>query len=310
MGPDWDHYRSFLEVFRQGGLSQAARALGLTQPTVGRHIAALETRIGTKLFTRSQRGLLPTRAALDLVAHAEGMADAAEAFIRAASGEAERAEGVVRVTASLFVGAEVLPSILTEFRARNPQIAIELALSDRNEDLLRRHADIAVRMVRPRQSALIARKIGVVPIGLFAHRRYLKAHGAPRSVAELSRHALIGFDRDDGALRNLAAPLALPGREAFAFRSDNDLAQLAALRAGFGIGGCQVAIARRDPDLVPVLPDEIGLALEMWLAMHEDLRGSRRVALLFAHLASALKAYVAQAVARRPTASGKSRQSR
>jgi DNA-binding transcriptional LysR family regulator len=298
--PDWDHYRSFLEVIRQGGLTQAARSLGLTQPTVGRHIAALETRLGARLFTRSQRGLHPTRAARDLVPHAEGMADAAQAFVRAASGEAERAEGVVRVTASQFVGAEVLPLILTSFRAKNPRIVIELALTDRNEDLLSHQADIAVRMIRPLQSALVARKIGPVRIGLFAHKTYLAAHGTPRSIADLARHTLIGYDRDDSAMRGASASRALPGREAFAFRSDSDLAQLAALRAGFGIGGCQVGIARRDPNLVPVLQGEIAFALEMWLVTHEDLRGSRRVSLLFGHLAGALKTYVAQAPPPRP----------
>jgi DNA-binding transcriptional LysR family regulator len=308
--PDWDHYRSFREVVRKGSLSQAARALGLTQPTLGRHIAALESRLGARLFTRSQRGLHPTQAARELLRHADEMAGAAEAFVRAASGEAERAQGTVRVTASQFVGAEVLPPILADFRDHNPRIVIELALSDRNEDLLRRHADIAVRMVRPSQSALVARKIGMVRIGLFAHRRYLDAHGMPRNVAALADHAMIGFDRDDSAMRAMAGARALPGREAFAFRSDSDLAQLAALRAGFGIGGCQVAIARRDPNLVPVLPGEIGFALEMWLAMHEDLRGSRRIALLFDHLAGALKTYVAQSPRATPQGAGKPRKSK
>src|SRR5262249_34673307 len=116
----WDHYRSFLAVARRGSLSAAARELGLTQPTLGRHIAALEAAIGAKLFTRSQSGLQSTQAARELVPHAEAMAASAEALQRAASGEADTARGTVRVTASEIVGVEILPPILTAFREQHP----------------------------------------------------------------------------------------------------------------------------------------------------------------------------------------------
>ncbi|HEX4198688.1 MAG TPA: LysR family transcriptional regulator [Caulobacteraceae bacterium] len=290
--PDWDLYRAFLAVLETGSLSAAARALGLTQPTIGRQIEALETALGAVLFTRSPGGLRATEAALALRPHAETMASAAQALLRAASGEADQVRGVVRVTASHVVGAEVLPPILTRFHEANPEIVIELALSDRQEDLLRRDADIAVRMVRPTQSALTARRVGTVPVGLFAHRRYLERHGAPaRLEPGLSG---IGFDRNVemlSALRDRQLPLT---REHFAFRSDSDLAQLAALRAGFGIGGCQYGIARRDPDLVPVLADAFRFDMEVWVAMHEDLKANRRMRLMFDALVEGLRDYVAE----------------
>ncbi|HEY1612074.1 MAG TPA: LysR family transcriptional regulator [Rhizomicrobium sp.] len=292
--PNWDFYRSFLEVARRGSLSAAARHLGLAQPTLGRHIASLETSLAAKLFTRSPRGLILTRTGEALMRHAGEMETAAAALGRAASGEAESAEGTVRLTASQFMGAEVLPAMLAEFRRANPRIAIELALTDRNEDLLRREADIAVRMIRPRQSALIAKRIGEVGIGFFAHRRYLRAAGTPETLADLRRHSLIGFDRDETTVRALGGAASLVTREMFALRCDSDLAQLAALRAGFGIGGCQIAIARRDRNLVPVLPGQTAFRLEIWLAMHEDLRGQRRIRLLHDHLAKHLAAYVAE----------------
>ena len=170
--PEWDHYRTFLAVVVTGSLSGAARSLGLTQPTVGaRHIETLEAALGTPLFTRSPGGLRPTEAALALRPHAEAMAHAAEALVRTASGEADAARGVIRLTASDVVGAEVLPPILTDFREDHPRIAVELVLSNRSEDLLRGEADIAVRMVRPTQEALLAWRIGQVRLGLFAHRR-------------------------------------------------------------------------------------------------------------------------------------------
>lgn len=293
--PLWELYRSFLAVVRDGSLTGAARSLGLTQPTIGRHVAALEQALGVALFTRSQHGLLPTSVALELVPHAEAMAAAAEALARAASGQAAGERGTVRLTASEIVGAEVLPPILTAFREQHPQIVLELALSNRTEDLLRRDADIAVRMVRPTQEALIARRIGRMPIGLYAHRRYLDRHGMPQSIDDLLRHSLIGFDRDTTSMRAVGGAANSLSREMFALRSDNDLAQLAALRAGYGIGGCQVGIAARDPNLVPVLADQLYFTLEMWLAMHEDLRSSHRVRLLFDHLAAALGEFIASA---------------
>jgi DNA-binding transcriptional LysR family regulator len=286
--PGWELYRSFLAVIRDGSLSGAARNLALTQPTIGRHIDALEQMLGVALFTRSPHGLTPTASALDLVPHAEAMAAAAEALIRAASGEADEPRGVVRLTAAELVGVEVLPPILARFHEHHPGIVLELAVTNRNQDLLRHEADIAVRMARPTQSALLARRIGTVKIGLFAHRRYVAAHGIPKSLAERSSHILIGFDRE---------PFLPPGKEVsgipatndmFNFRSDNDLARLAALRAGYGIAGCPLGVAARDPDLVPVLHDAFMFELEMWVVMHEDLRASRRVRLLFEHLVAEL----------------------
>ncbi len=293
-GPGWDLYRSFLTVLGAGSLSGAARALGLAQPTVGRHIEALEKALGgAALFTRSPGGLRPTEAALSLAPHAEAMAAAAETLIRTASGDAESVRGAVRVTASDIVGAEVLPPILTAFRERHGEVAIELALSNRQEDLLRRDADIAVRMARPTQGALFARRVGSVHLGFYAHRRYLQKHGEPRTLDDLAGHALIGYDRLAPPLEALKTIGFEVSRDLFALRTDSDLAQLAALRAGFGICACQPAIARRDPDLVPILAGAFGFDLEAWVVMHEDLKASRRMRLMFDHLVEGLKAYVA-----------------
>jgi DNA-binding transcriptional LysR family regulator len=289
---DWSLYRTLLAVIDTGSLSAAARRLGLSQPTVGRHVAELEAGLGAgALFTRSQAGLMPTEAALALKPHAEAMAAAAEALARTASGEAQAETGVVRITASEVMGVEVLPAILAAFHEAHPGITLELALSNRQEDLLRRDADIAVRMVRPTQDALFARRVGAVPVRLYAHKRYLAAHGAPDSLRSPG-HSAVGFDRDVATLRALEA-LQLPlNREMFAFRSDSDLAQLAAVRAGFGVGGCQTGIARRDPDLVPVLEHAFSFDMEVWVAMHEDLKTTRRMRLVFDALAEGLTAYV------------------
>ena len=289
----WDHWRSFLAVVEEGSLSGAARALRLTQPTVGRHIDALEDGIGARLFTRSRGGLDPTQLALSLVPQARDMAVIADDLVRTASGERDEARGTVRLAAIDIVGTFVLPPMLADFRDRHPGIDIELALSTRNENLLRREADIAVRMVRPEQQAIVARHVGLVRVGLFAHRRYVAVHGLPETVEALFSHPLIGIDQEEGLVAGISFGGHPLTRESFAFRCDSAVAQLMAVKAGFGIGACHLGLAADEPDLVRVLPDVVEFGYEMWVAMHEDLRDTRRMRLLFDHLVENLAAYAA-----------------
>ena len=293
--PGWELYRSFLAVVREGSLSGAARQLGLTQPTVGRHVDALEQALGAGLFTRSQGGLAPTELALALVPHAEAMAMAAEALQRAASGEADEDRGTVRITASEMIGTEVLPPILARFSEEHPRIAVELVLSNRNDDLIRRDADIAIRMIRPTQSSLVARKAGVVRLGLHAHKKLIQRFGMPQSAEDLRQCPIIGFDRES-SIRRLKDLGGFPlSRDLFAFRCDSDIGQFAALKAGVGFGMCQYPLALRYPDLVSVLPGDIEFELDVWIVMHEDLKTSRRMRLMFDHLAGEMAAYTRQA---------------
>ena len=199
----------------------------------------------------------------------------------------------MRVTASEVIGVEVLPPILARLKDRHPGIAIELALSNRIEDLLKRDADIAVRMQAPRQNVLIARRIGDIELGLHARRDYRERHGTPHTWKEMEGHAMIGVVTDNAFTRKLRPKLAAPGDGAYALRSDSDLVHLAAIRAGLGIGICQVGLARRDPSLVRVLPDLLTIALDTWLAMHEDLRANPACAATFAALAEGLIGYAA-----------------
>ena len=272
----WELYRSFLGVLEEGSLSGAARALGVAQPTIGRHVAALERSLKLALFTRSQSGLLPTEAARSLRAYAESMRSTAAALERTAASQGTGVRGTVRITASDVIGVEVLPPIIAGLRERHPHLAVELTLTDRVQDLLRREADIAVRMLRPRQELLVARRIGQVELGLHAHQRYLERHGAPAALADLARHSLIGFDQATAFVRSAGKVLSQWRRDHFAMRTDNNLAQLALIRSGAGIGVCQAAIARRDSSIVRLLPRQFAMRLEMWVTMHEDLRASPR----------------------------------
>lgn len=291
-GPDWGLYRSFLAVLDEGSLSAAARALGLAQPTIARHIEALEQSFGFELFVRSQQGLSPTDIARELRPYAQTLAATTAAMMRAASGHGGDIKGTVRVSASEIVGAELLPPVFASLREAHPAIEIELVLSNTVENLLRRDADIAVRMVEPEHEALVVKRIGAIAVGLFAHRHYLECAGRPHTLAALRQHSMIGFDRETPEIRSMRQRIEGFEDVHFAFRSDSDVAQLMAVRAGFGIGFCQIALARREPDLEHVLPGAFRLKLGVWLAMHENLRSSPRCRAVFDALSVGMASHV------------------
>lgn len=289
----WELYRSLLAVLRHGSLSGAARALGIAQPTVGRHISALEKALGLSLFVRSQTGLLPTEAALSLLPLAQAMESTAAALERSAEGQASRhgakedIAGTVRVSASEIVGVELLPPVLARLQGTHPGLKVELVISNEVQDLLRREADVAVRMTQPRQELLIARKVRSVPLGMHAHKDYLARRGTPKKPEDLAGHALIGFDRETPFVRAASRNWPQWRRGNFSVRTDSDLAHLALIRAGCGIGVCQVAIARRDPSLARVLPRHFAIELDAWITMHEDLRSNAACKLVFDALVKA-----------------------
>jgi len=278
---NWELLKSFLAVVRGGSLSAAARELRSTQPTIGRHIKILESTLDRALFVRSREGLEPTPEALELLPSVEAMAQAQHNVMRALSGEGGAPSGTVRLSVSEVVGVEILPPILAKFRRTYPEISIELVLSNRVENLLKREADLAVRMVQPTQAALIARKIGDSPIGLYAHRAYLAEFGTPGTLADLVSHSGIGPDEDALVFQHMAAHgIPLASRD-FALRTDNQIAQLALLRAGAGIGGAQVVLAKKDPNMVRILENEFQVPMEVWLVTHEDLKATKRIRALF-----------------------------
>jgi DNA-binding transcriptional LysR family regulator len=290
--PDWRLYRSFLAVLQEGSLSGAARTLGLTQPTMARHIETLERAVGFELFTRSQQGLAATEGALELAPYAETLAATAAALMRSASGQGRTVKGTIRVSASEIIGAEVLPAIFSVLAERHPGLEIELVLSNAVDNLLRRDADIAVRMVAPVQEALVVQHVGAVTLGLHAHRRYLERRGVPRHLKSLRDHQTIGFDHGTPAIHAMLQ--RVPGFESFrfGFRTDSDIAHLMAIKAGLGVGICQVALARRDSDLRRVLATAFDLKLSVWIAMHQNLRSTPRCRIVFDALVAGLRSHV------------------
>jgi DNA-binding transcriptional LysR family regulator len=289
---DWALWRSFLAILREGSLSGASRALEVAHPTIRRHLDELEATLGSPLFVRSPSGLVATELALSLREAAQTMEAAAAQLVRTASADAGAVAGTVRITASEIVGVEVLPSILNALKARHSGLSFELSLTNNLENVLRRDADIAVRMIRPAQDGLLARKVGLIPLGLYAHESWIARHGEPLSLAEvIASGSLIGCDRETAIIRALAAYGFPATANDFSFRSDSDLAQLAALRAGLGVGVCQQPLAARDPKLRHVLP-AFTYELETWVVTHPNLRGVGRVRATLDGLAKGFTGYV------------------
>lgn len=288
----WDHIRSFLAVLEEGSLSRAARMLSLTQPTLSRHIDQLEEALGGPLFTRSPRGLIPTDKARMIEPYARTIAASAAAMARAASGAVGEMTGAVRISASEVVGVELLPEMLAPLREAHPGLTFEIVPTNQSSDLLRRDADIALRMVRPQQGALLARKVGDVLLGLYARRDYLEKHGTPQSLTDIAGHALIGFDHETISVQALRGMGLRLGRADFAWRTDSDLAQTSLIRAGAGIGVCQAGLARRHGGLVRVLPEAFSFPMETWVTMHEELKGVNRMKAVFDHLCETMGTYI------------------
>ena len=291
---DWTLVRSFLAVLDAGSLMGAARQLGAQQPTLSRHVAELEAQLGTPLFERTGRGVLPTAAALAIADAARQMHAGADTLARTLTRQREATTGTVRLTTSAVAASYLLPPVLARLQQAEPGIAIELVASNAISNLLRREADIAVRMVRPTQGSLVARKLADIPIVACAHADYLQREGTPRTPEDLQHHRLIGYDRDDTIERGFAGMgLPLP-REQFVLRTDDQLAYGRLVAAGAGIGFVAAYNLRHWPGVQPVLPMLKIPPLPCWLAVHREIRGSALVRRVYDALVRAIPAELEQ----------------
>ena len=288
--PDWTLLRSFLAVAEAGSLSGAARALGLSQPTLGRHIAEIEAGLNLTLFMRAAKGLTLSVAGTALLPHARAMKEAAQALSLAAAGRDVEMSGTVRITASQIMATYILPAMLADLRMREPQIEIELVPSDTTENLLFREADIAVRMYRPTQLDLITRHLVDLPLGLYGAKTYLDRVGRPATADAVLALDIIGFDRSDVMLRMLHGMGITRARGDFPVRCDDQVVYWNLVRAGCGIGGMQHLVGDADPLVERVAPFVVLPALPVWLTAPEALRQTPRIRRVFDHLVQGFQA--------------------
>ena len=292
---DWNLIKSFVAVAEAGSLSAAARRLSASQPTLGRHIAELEQALGVTLFRRGRRGYELTEAGSTLYERGRAVSEQANSFSLLALGSVEAIEGTVRIAASEVVAAYVLPEMMARLGVEDPGIEVEIVASNQVENLLRRDADIAIRMVRPVQNELVARKVTDIALRVCAAKSYLDRRGRPQKPADLADHALVGFDRSDEIIRGFVSFGIPVGRSHFRFRTDNQIVLWEAVRAGNGIGIGQEPLANRDPLVETLLPGVPLPVLPVWLAMHRDVRTSLRIRRVADFLHEELKRYSAGA---------------
>lgn len=285
---DWSLVRTFLAVADCGSLSAAARKLGASQPTLGRQIRQLEIELGQVLFQRQPKGLNLTENGRAMIEPARRMQMAMSEIELTAAGQQSQVEGSVRITASDMVSLYILPPILARLRQREPGISIDIVSSDSTENLLFREADIAVRMYRPEQLELVARHLGDLELGMYASCDYLERAGRPHTVKDLLSHPLIGYDRNEEIIRGMQERGLPATRDWFTYRCDNHPVIWELIRAGCGIGFGQASMAKADP-----LIEEIALEMDIpklpvWLATHNALRHTPRIALVWEALAEGL----------------------
>ncbi|WP_263739337.1 LysR family transcriptional regulator [Albidovulum litorale] len=287
-GFDWNHIRAFLATAEEGSLSAAARVLGLTQPTLGRQVSALENDLGILLFERVGRALQLTEAGRDLLGHVRAMGAAADRVALAASGQSQSIEGKVRITASEGLSAYILPAALKRLREVAPRLEIDIVAANDIRDLMRREADIAIRHVRPEQPDLIARLVREAKAYFYASGSYLSERGRPKTPADLARHDFIGFG-DNRQMLDYLVPLGLPLTEAnFRIGSANGIVAWELARQGFGIAPMWDELARLNPEMERILPELPPITFPIWLTTHRELHTSRRIRLVFDHLAGFL----------------------
>ncbi|MEL6645947.1 MAG: LysR family transcriptional regulator [Pseudomonadota bacterium] len=285
---DWNQARAFLATAEEGSLSAAARALNLTQPTLGRQVTALEEHLGVVLFERGGRAMTLTEAGQELIEHFRAMGTAAERVSLTATGQSQAIEGHVALTATDIVIAYLMPAVLHALRARAPGIEVDLIAANDLRDLRRREADIALRNVRPEDPELIAKLVREVPIHLYATPAYLDRHGRPRSREDLAQHDFISMGNPAEYLSVLNAHGVPVTRAQMRYGSESALLGWTLMQEGLGIAPMSDDIASLTPGVERLSVEMDPLVVPIWLTTHRELRTSRRIRLVFDLLAEAL----------------------
>lgn len=285
---DWNQARAFLVTAEEGSLSAAARALGLTQPTLSRQVAGLEEALGVTLFERTSRALLLTQVGAELLEHFRSMGDAANCISLTATGQSEAVTGKVVIAATNGMATYLLPQVLKDLRTKAPELQIEIIASNENSDLRRREADIAIRHKRPLDESLFAKRLRDTTGRLYASKQYLDEVGRPLSAADLSKMHFVGFDAPEQRLALLASRGVELTTANFNFLTSSVTLCVALIRQGLGIGILPVDIGDVYPELENPFPDFEQIDIETWLVAHRELKTNPRIRLVFDLIAERL----------------------
>ncbi len=287
---DWNRARAFLVTAEQGSFSAAAKALGTTQPTLGRQVDALEQELGIALFERVGRGLVLTPGGHELVDHVRAMAEAASRMSLAATGQSQTLEGTVSITASEIYSATILPPIIARLRRDYPKLKLTIVPANHAVDLQRREADIAIRNFRPTQNDLIARKLPDDRAYLYATPGYLDSIGNPTTIEALQQAEFIGFNHD--TMQEMITGMAVYGltltADNFSINAGNHMVHWELTKLGCGIGVVPQTAGDAEPSVVRVHPETAPMVFPVWLVTHRELKTSRRVRAVYDVMAEML----------------------
>ncbi len=284
---DWNQVRAFLATAEEGSLSAAARALKQSQPTLGRQVAALEESLGVLLFERVGRSLSLTPTGRDLLEHVKAMGDAAERISLVASGQSQTIEGKVSISASDAMAAFILPPCLSTLMLKAPGIEVEVVASNALSDLQRREADIAIRHVRPEAPELYAKLLSEESAHLYGATSYLDRRGRPRSQADLAHHDVFGFADPERTVEEFGRRGLMLERRQIRIFCESGLVMWAMTEQGLGLAIMSDAVAARTPGIERVMP-EFEVRFPVWLTVHREVQTSRRIRLVYDHLAETL----------------------
>ncbi|UYN98288.1 MAG: LysR family transcriptional regulator [Devosia sp.] len=282
MLPDWNQLRALLATVETGSLSAAAKTLNLTQPTLGRQVAALEDELGVAIFERVGRRLVLTEAGQQLVRHLRDMGEAAERVAMTAAGQSQAVEGVVRITTADIYAGHVLPPLIAEIRRAAPAIRIQVLATGSISDLLRREADIAIRHVRPEQDGLIARRCKDTQAYIYGTPDLLERMGQPGTGEALARGDFVGAMEGNADFVAAARARGVPLSEAnFPFATQSGMTGWEWVRKGMALGGMVEAVGALTPEVVIAVPEIAPIPVPVWIVTHRELHTSRRIRLVF-----------------------------
>jgi DNA-binding transcriptional LysR family regulator len=269
---DWNDLRIFLAVARAGTLSGAARVLGQTQPTAGRHIRRLERELGQPLFQRTRDGFVLTAEGSSALAYAERIEEETIAVQRHLAGQDQQLDGALRISASDWFGVHVLTPVLAAFTAAHPRMTIELMTEARHVSLARREADIVFRARQVNEPEVVQRRLMHLRYALYAP----KGMAVPRA-GDGAGCALVTMDLSMGSLPDLDwLKRQLPNAHV-AFRSNNRDVQAQMCAGGAGLAVLPRLIGDRMRTLVPVDLGEEPPGRDVWIGYHRDLRRLARL---------------------------------
>ncbi len=287
---DWSQAQAFLATAETGSFSGAAARLGLSQPTVGRHVAALESDLGLLLFDRVGKSLAITDVGLALVENVKAMQDAADQMSLSALGQDKTIAGSVSVTASDAFCAYILPPIIERIRFAYPEVQVEIVSSNEVQDLRRREADIAIRHVEPTYPDLFAKRMTTTPGRLYGATSYLDRIGRPESIKDISQETTFIGDTSGRVLQMLTTMGASVAPEQFSIIANSGVAMWELVKRGVGLAVMFKDIADITPEVEVVLPKEISVDVSVWLVTHRELKTNARIRAIFDVLSEELSA--------------------